>query len=99
MSSKATMRAAVYHGRGDIRISEVPIPTPGEDQLLLRVLAAGICGTDAHEFASGPHRFPIVGPHPISGHSGPLIPGHEFAGEVVAKGSAPSRPAISGSWT
>jgi (R,R)-butanediol dehydrogenase/meso-butanediol dehydrogenase/diacetyl reductase len=84
------MRAAVYHGRGDIRISEVPIPTPGRDQLLLRILAAGVCGTDAHEFASGPHMFPIAGPHPISGHTGPLIPGHEFAGEVVAKGSAVS---------
>lgn len=90
MSSKQTMLAAVFHGRGDIRISEVPVPIPGDDDLLLRIATAGICGTDAHEYATGPHMFPVDRAHPVTGHSGPFIPGHEFAGYVVAKGSAVS---------
>ena len=78
MSMPETMQAAVFHGRGDIRISEVPVPTPGENELLIRVAAVGVCGTDAHEFAAGPQMFP----------DGPFIPGHEFAGDVVAAGSS-----------
>ncbi len=81
------MLAAVFHGRGDIRISEVPVPTPGDDELLLRIATAGICGTDVHEYSTGPHMFPVDRTHPVSGHSGPFIPGHEFAGYVVARGS------------
>lgn len=72
-----TMRAAVFHGKGDIRISEVPIPAPGEGELLLRIATVGICGTDVHEFVAGPHRFPV----------GPFIPGHEFAGTIEAMGA------------
>ena len=82
------MRAAVYHGRGDVRVEDVPIPVPREDELLLRVSAVGICGTDAHEYSTGPHMFPIAASHPVSGHVGPMIPGHEIAGVVVATGSA-----------
>jgi (R,R)-butanediol dehydrogenase/meso-butanediol dehydrogenase/diacetyl reductase len=70
------MRAAVYHGAGDIRVTEVPIPEAGPGELLLRVSAVGICGTDAHEYRSGPHMFP----------KGAFIPGHEFAGHVVSLG-------------
>lgn len=88
MSTDKTMRAAFFHGRGDIRITEAPVPTPGDDELLIRVATAGICGTDAHEYATGPHMFPVGQPHPISGHRGPFIPGHEFAGHVEARGSA-----------
>lgn len=76
MDPAQTMRAAVFHGRGDIRISEVPIPDLHEDELLLRIATVGICGTDVHEFAAGPHRFPV----------GPFIPGHEFAGTIEAMG-------------
>lgn len=81
------MRAAVMHGRGDIRIEDVPKPTPARDEVLLEVHAAGICGSDLHEFLHGPTMFPIPGPHPITGHSGPMIPGHEIGGTVVAVGS------------
>ncbi len=70
------MRAAVYHGAGDIRIEDVPVPEPGAGEFLIEVTAVGICGTDAHEYHSGPHQFP----------SGSFIPGHEFAGRVVAVG-------------
>lgn len=80
------MRAAVYHGRRDIRIEEVADPEPGPGELLLRIAAAGICGTDAHEYTAGPAMFPITEAHPVTGHVGPLIPGHEFSGTVVARG-------------
>ncbi|RAQ98401.1 hypothetical protein [Thermogemmatispora tikiterensis] len=45
------MKAASYYDRGDVRIEEVPEPgTPGEGEVLLQVLRAGICGTDVAEF-------------------------------------------------
>jgi (R,R)-butanediol dehydrogenase / meso-butanediol dehydrogenase / diacetyl reductase len=81
------MRAAVFHGRGDVRVEDVPDVLPGPRDLLIRVQAVGICGTDAHEFDSGPHMFPIDHAHPVSGHVGPMIPGHELAGVVEDMGS------------
>jgi threonine dehydrogenase-like Zn-dependent dehydrogenase len=47
---------------------------------------AAICGTDASEYAHGPHMIPLHQPHPGSGHVGPLILGHEFVGRVEALG-------------
>ena len=82
-----TMRAAVFHGRGDIRIEDRPVPVPRDGELLLRVGAVGVCGTDASEWAHGPHLFPVEVRHPASGHLGPLIPGHEFSGTVVGLGA------------
>ena len=43
---KDTMRAAVYHGPENIRIEEVPVPQIGQDEILVKVLSANICGTD-----------------------------------------------------
>ena len=80
------MKAARYHGRGDIRIEDVPAPVAADDELLLAVAAVGICGTDAAEFAHGPTMFPIESAHTVTGHRGPMTPGHEFAGTVVAAG-------------
>ncbi|MFD5177624.1 zinc-binding dehydrogenase [Nocardia sp. NPDC058379] len=79
----STMRAAVYYGPRDIRLEEVGIPVPGEGEALVRVLRSGICGTDAAEWTAGPKTFPVQRRHPHSGHLGPLIPGHEFVGEIV----------------
>lgn len=78
-----TMRAAVYHGRGDVRIENVPKPVVATGQALVKVLRSGICGTDATEYKAGPIMFPVDAPHPKSGHHGPLIIGHEFVGEIV----------------
>ena len=47
---------------------------------------AAICGTDASEYAHGPHMIPLHERHPGSGHVGPLILGHEFVGRVEALG-------------
>jgi (R,R)-butanediol dehydrogenase/meso-butanediol dehydrogenase/diacetyl reductase len=79
------MRAAIYHGAGDIRIEDVPDPDPGPGELLLEVHAAGICGTDVGEYVHGPMSYALDG-HPVTGHRGPLIPGHEFSGRVLARG-------------
>ncbi|MFJ8883313.1 zinc-binding dehydrogenase [Streptomyces sp. NPDC102402] len=81
------MRAAVFHGRHDVRIQEWPDPpAPGPGEIQLSVVRAGICGTDVEEFASGPHLIPLTRPHFASGHQGPLVLGHEMVGEVVATG-------------
>ncbi|GHO83808.1 zinc-dependent alcohol dehydrogenase family protein [Dictyobacter formicarum] len=70
------MRAAIIDRPGTIRVGERPDPTPGVDDLIIRVGACGICGTDLH-ISEG--EFP---PTPY-----PIVPGHEFAGEVVMVGS------------
>ena len=81
------MKAAVYHGRRDVRIETVPDPgEPGPREALLQVSRAAICGTDASEYEHGPLMIPLRRRHPGSGHQGPLILGHEFVGRVVAVG-------------
>lgn len=79
------MRAAVYHGARDIRIEDVPRPRPAPGEVLVRVHANGICGTDASEFL-GPQMYPLHRRHTLTGHQGPLIPGHEFAGRIAEVG-------------
>jgi (R,R)-butanediol dehydrogenase/meso-butanediol dehydrogenase/diacetyl reductase len=62
------MRAAVYHGRGDVRIEQVPDPRPpGPGEVRLQVLRAAICGTDVTEYLHGPLLIPLTARHPISG--------------------------------
>jgi 2-desacetyl-2-hydroxyethyl bacteriochlorophyllide A dehydrogenase len=70
------MRAVIVDQPGQIRVGTMPDPTPRPHEVIVRVGACGICGTDLH-IAGG--EFP---PTPY-----PIIPGHEFAGEVVAIGS------------
>lgn len=79
-----SMKTAVYYGPRDIRMERAPVPEPAEGEALLRVLRSGICGTDAGEWVAGPKVFPVLHQHPNSGHVGPMIPGHEFVGEIVA---------------
>jgi (R,R)-butanediol dehydrogenase/meso-butanediol dehydrogenase/diacetyl reductase len=81
------MKAALYYGAHDVRIEDRPIPTRGDGEALVRVLRSGMCGTDATEWRSGPHIFAVGDtPHPVSGHTGPLILGHEFIGEITEVG-------------
>lgn len=72
------MLAAVYHGIEDLRVEEIPEPRFGEDEALLRVKAAAICGTDLRILASGHFKIP---------EEMTRILGHELAGEVVEVGS------------
>ena len=68
------MRAVVYDRPGEFRVRQVPDPQAGPGQVLLRVLVAGVCGTDLHLH------------HGEFGPTYPLVPGHEIVGEVVACG-------------
>lgn len=71
------MRAAVFHGIGDIRLEEMPRPRPGTGGAVVKVGAAGICGTDLRIYANGHHRIP---PGTVR------VLGHELAGEIVELG-------------
>jgi len=76
------MKAAVVHGfRKPLEIEEVPVPAPGPGEVLVKVIATGVCHTDLHA-ADGD--WPVK-PQP------PFIPGHEGAGIVAAVGSGVSR--------
>jgi len=82
-----TMKAAVWHGQKDIRVEEVAVPAPPKaDEVQIEVSYCGICGSDLHEYLAGPIFIPTE-PHPLTGHSGKTILGHEFSGKVVAVGS------------
>jgi D-arabinitol dehydrogenase (NADP+) len=70
----STMRAVVYDRPEHFEVREVPLPAPGPGEVLLKVLVAGVCGTDLHLHAG---EF---------GPTYPLTPGHEFVGEVVGVG-------------
>jgi (R,R)-butanediol dehydrogenase/meso-butanediol dehydrogenase/diacetyl reductase len=81
------MKAAVWHGRRDVRIekvSEPPAPPPGQVQV--KVAWCGICGTDLHEYLGGPLYIPLERPHPLTGVQAPVGIGHEMSGEIVAIG-------------
>jgi L-iditol 2-dehydrogenase len=73
-----TMRAAVLHGREDVRIESVPIPEAAPGELIVRVGAALTCGTDLKVFRRGYHARMIVPP---------ALFGHELAGTVVQAGA------------
>lgn len=70
------MRALVFHGPGDMRVEEVPDPVPTGDEVLLRVTATGICGSDLHGYTGETGRR----------HPGQIM-GHETVGRVVGTGA------------
>ncbi|WCB91739.1 zinc containing alcohol dehydrogenase superfamily protein [Baekduia alba] len=82
------MKAARYYGARDVRVESVlDAPVAGPHEVRLEVVRAGICGSDAAEFAAGPKQIPIDRVHPGNGHRGPVILGHEFVGRVASVGS------------
>jgi len=70
----ATMRAVVYHGKNDLRLEIVPVPTIGPGELLVKIATCGVCGTDLKKISTG-------------SHSAPRIFGHEMAGTIVKMGA------------
>jgi 2-desacetyl-2-hydroxyethyl bacteriochlorophyllide A dehydrogenase len=76
------MRAAIIEAPGKVSVETVPDPSPGPRDVVVKVVACGLCGTDLHilqgEFA------PTL----------PIVPGHEFAGEVVGLGSEVTELAV-----
>lgn len=72
------MKAALLYGPRDIRLAEVAKPEPGPGEVVIRVRATGICGSDLHTY---------TGDRSVDY---PMILGHEFAGDVVAVGEGVS---------
>jgi L-iditol 2-dehydrogenase len=75
--SRGEMRAAVLHGKEDVRIERLAVPRPGAGELLVRNRVALTCGTDAKVFRRGYHARMIVPP---------AVFGHELAGVVEEAG-------------
>lgn len=81
------MKAAQFHAKEDLRIEEVPEPTPGPGQVKLRNAFAGICGSDLHVYYSPEAAgLDFDHPHPVTGSTLPQILGHEFSGTIVELG-------------
>lgn len=69
------MKAAIWYGGKDIRIEEVPLPKIKDDEVLVKVQAVSICGSDLHAYLGvSKRRVP------------PLVMGHEFSGEITKLG-------------
>lgn len=66
------MHVAMYYKNSDVRIEEMPVPEIGPDELLVKVMASGICGSDVLEW----YRM----------KKAPIVLGHEIAGEIAAVG-------------
>jgi len=69
------MTAAVMHAPGDIRVEQVPVPTPGAGEVLLKVAACGVCGSDIPRMLRN------------GGYVMPIICGHEFSAHVETLGA------------
>jgi L-iditol 2-dehydrogenase len=79
----STMKAAVMKTPGEIVIEEIPVPQIGPDEVLVKVMAVGVCGSDVHYFEHG-----RIGPYVVRK---PIILGHECAGIVAACGANVTR--------
>jgi L-iditol 2-dehydrogenase len=80
-----TMRASLLLGQQSLAIEERPVPIPGADEVLIRVAAVGVCGSDVHYYRHG-----RIGDFVVNA---PMILGHEVSGTIVAVGEdvAPER--------
>jgi NADPH:quinone reductase-like Zn-dependent oxidoreductase len=70
------MRAAILRDVDDLRVEELPAPSPGADEVLVRVAVCGVCATDVNMWRG----TNLEGTFPF-------VPGHEWAGEIVETGS------------
>ena len=68
------MKVANWYNNRDIRLVDEPVPEPGPDEALVKIISCGICGSDVVEW----YRLPRA----------PLVPGHEIGAEVVSVGKA-----------
>ena len=72
------MKSAVFYGKHDLRVEDHPMPEMGAHDVLIRVKACGVCGTDVHIYEGDPGAAEVTPP---------TILGHEFSGVVEAVGS------------
>lgn len=80
------MKAIRLYGPGDFRLDDVPVPEPGPGQVLLQVLAVGVCGSGVHYFLDGG-----IGEDKVTE---PFVIGHEFSARVAALGPGVSGPPV-----
>ncbi len=85
--SQTKMKVVRLHGVGDLRVHEEAIPRPAAGEVLLRVTAVGICGSDLHWFEEG-----AIGEARLGD---PVVLGHEFAGVTEAGRRVAVDPSIS----
>ncbi|RPI82857.1 MAG: NAD(P)-dependent alcohol dehydrogenase [Chloroflexi bacterium] len=78
MKYSTKMQAAYLYGIHDIRIETRPVPTPREGEVLLKIAAVGVCGSDVHYYNEGRIGHQVV--------TEPIIMGHEFSAWVVQFG-------------
>ncbi len=76
----ATMRAARLHGVRDLRVETLPVPEPGDGELLVRIEGCGVCPTDVRKYLTG-----------VNDGDYPFNPGHEWVGRVTAVGPGTDR--------
>lgn len=88
------MKAALWYKAGDIRIEDIPEPSPCAGDVKIKVKWCGICGSDLHEFTMGPIFIPVENPHPITQEVAPVIMGHEFSGEITEVGEGVTNLAV-----
>ncbi|MEU1197763.1 L-idonate 5-dehydrogenase [Streptomyces sp. NPDC005813] len=79
------MLGCVIHGQGDLRVDELPVPSPGPGQALVAVRYGGVCGSDLHYWRHGG-----VGDFRLRE---PMVLGHEVVGTVVSYGAGARGPA------
>lgn len=72
------MKSAVFLGKQNIQVMEREIPNPGPDEVLIKVMACGVCGSDVHIYD---------GDQGSTSTTPPLVQGHEFSGVVVEVGN------------
>jgi len=74
------MKAWILSKPFNLRRADIPVPEPGPNEVLLKVLCCGVCHTDLHEY-KGEIPLPVL----------PIVPGHQIVGEVVEMGEGASR--------
>lgn len=79
-------QVAVLHASRDLRIEDRPVPEPGPREVLVRVAAVGVCGSDVHYYEHG-----RIGPFVVRA---PMVLGHESMGTVVALGPGATRHTV-----
>jgi L-iditol 2-dehydrogenase len=78
LTNPETMQVAVLHGIQDIRIERRSIPVPGRNEVLLKIAAVGVCGSDVHYYKEGRIGSQVV--------TKPITMGHEFSAYVQQVG-------------
>ena len=80
------MKALRLHGTGDLRLHDEPSPEPRDGEVLVRVTAVGLCGSDRHWFLEGGIGDAVL--------DRPLVLGHEFVGTIESGERAGERVAL-----